>query len=42
MAASLLQETPSQVFPCKYCEIDKNSLFYGTPPMATSELAKTV
>ena len=30
-------ETPTQVFPCEFCEIFKNSFFYRTPPMTTSE-----
>ena len=27
-------ETPTQLFPCEYCEIFKNSFFHGTPPVA--------
>ena len=36
-AASLLKkETSTQVFSCEYCEIFKNSFFYGTAPGAAS------
>ena len=34
--ATLLKETPTQVFSCKICEIFRNTLFYRTPPVAAS------
>ena len=33
---SIKKETPAQVFSCKYCEIFKNSFFYGTSLVAAS------
>ena len=32
------EETPIQVFSCDYCGIFKNSFFYRTLPVASSEL----
>ena len=31
------QETLTQVFSCKFCEISKNTFSYGTPPVGASE-----
>ena len=31
------KETPTQVFSCEYHKMFEKSIFYGTPPMATSE-----
>ena len=30
--ATLLKKAPAQVFPCEFCEISKEHLFYITPP----------
>ena len=30
--ATLLEETPTQVFSCEFCEIFKNTFSYETPP----------
>ena len=32
-----LKETPTQVFPCEYFKIFKNSFFYRAPLLAASE-----
>ena len=29
-------ESLAQVFSCEFCEISKNTFFYGTPPVADS------
>ena len=34
--ATLLKETPTQVFSCEICEIFQNTFFYKTPPVAAS------
>ena len=34
------KEALTQVFPCEYCEICKNTFFYGTPPVAASVVLK--
>ena len=39
-SATLLKRDSTQVFPCEICKIFKNTYFYGTPPVATSKLAK--
>ena len=39
--ATILNETPKQVFSCEYCEIVKNSFVYRTPPVATSGFMKS-
>ena len=31
------KETLGQVFSCEFCEISKNTFFYRTPVVATSE-----
>ena len=33
------KESSTQVFPCEFCEIFRNTFFYRTPPMAASALA---
>ena len=30
------RDTPTQAFPCEFCEIFKNTFFYRTPPVAAS------
>ena len=34
---ALLNETPTQVFSCEFCEIVKHSFFYWTTPVASSD-----
>ena len=36
--ATLLRRVSPQVFACEICKIFKNTFFYRTPPMATSEI----
>ena len=38
--ATLLKKTMAQVFYCEFNEISKNTLFYRTPPVATSVLRR--
>ena len=34
----LKKETMEHVFPCEFCEIFKNTYFYGTPLVAASDI----
>ena len=36
-----LEQTSTQVFSCKICEIFRNTFFYRTPPVATFETKHT-
>ena len=36
LATLLKKESLAQVFPCKFCEISKNTFFYRTAPVAAS------
>ena len=38
--AGLGEETLTQLFPCEYYEIFKNSFFYGTTLVAASEIER--
>ena len=38
--ATLLKETPTQVFSCEFWEIFKNTFFYRTPSVAASKGCK--
>ena len=45
MLESLLinfKKTPTQVFSCDYCDISKNSCFYGTPLVAAYASKKLI
>ena len=33
---TVLKKTPTQMFSCEYCQIDKNNFFYRTLPVAAS------
>ena len=36
------KESLTQVFSCEFCEISKNTFFYGTPPVAASKTKELV
>ena len=34
------KQTPTQLFPCEFCEISKNTYFYRTPLVAAFEVGR--